>query len=87
MRNGVRDVSPRWDVSCRRRSGGRSGGESGEWDRHVGEGNRGDEEVMMMEKFGDQDRNADMAGEFAKRTGMAVVKTVFQRRQEDRESC
>uniref|UniRef100_A0A7N8XCY4 Endonuclease/exonuclease/phosphatase domain-containing protein n=1 Tax=Mastacembelus armatus TaxID=205130 RepID=A0A7N8XCY4_9TELE len=51
---------------------------------HVGEGNRGDEEVMG--KFGMQDRNAEgqMVVDFAKRMEMAVVNTFFQKREEHR---
>ena len=46
---------------------------------HVGEGNRGDEDVMS--RFGIQDRNAgQIVVDFAKRMEMAV-NTFFQRRQ------
>ncbi|KAK2887924.1 hypothetical protein Q8A73_019372 [Channa argus] len=49
---------------------------------HVGEGNRGDENVMGT--FGLQDRNTEgqMVVDFAKRMEMAVVNTFFQKRQE-----
>ncbi|KAK2918392.1 hypothetical protein Q8A73_002763 [Channa argus] len=51
---------------------------------HVGEGNRGDENVMG--RFGLQDRNTEgqMVVDFAKRMEMAVVNTFFQKRQEHR---
>ncbi|XP_053346567.1 craniofacial development protein 2-like [Clarias gariepinus] len=51
---------------------------------HVGEGNRGDENVMG--RFGLQDRNVEgqMVVDFAKRMEMAVVNTFFQKRQEHR---
>ncbi|MGL4878533.1 hypothetical protein, partial [Paraclostridium dentum] len=50
----------------------------------VGEGNRGDENVMG--RFGLQDRNAEgqMVVDFAKRMEMAVVNTFFQKSQEHR---
>ncbi|KAK3554595.1 hypothetical protein QTP70_027892, partial [Hemibagrus guttatus] len=51
---------------------------------HVGEGNRGDEEVMC--KFGVKKRNLEgqMVVDFAKRMYMAVVNTYFQKREEHR---
>ena len=45
---------------------------------HIGEGNRGDEEVLG--RFGIQDRNAEgqMVVDFAKKMEMARVNTFFQ---------
>ena len=51
---------------------------------HVGEGNRGDENVMG--RYGDKARNAEgqMLVDFATRMEMAVVNTYFKKREEHR---
>ena len=51
---------------------------------HVGEGNRGDENVMG--RYGDKARNAEgqMVVDFATRMEMAVLNTYFKKREEHR---
>ena len=59
-----------------------------DFNSHVGEGNRGDEEVMG--RFGFQDRNTDrqmMVHWMVQRMEMAVVNTFFQKRQEHKVTC
>ncbi|KAK3566779.1 hypothetical protein QTP86_004518 [Hemibagrus guttatus] len=55
-----------------------------DFNRHVGEGNTGDEQVMG--KFGVKERNLEgqMVVDFAKRMDMAVINTYFQKREEHR---
>ncbi|KAK3570538.1 hypothetical protein QTP86_022087, partial [Hemibagrus guttatus] len=55
-----------------------------EFNGNIGEGNTGDEEVIV--KFGVKERNLEgqMVVDFAKRMDMAVVNTYFQEREEHR---
>ena len=55
-----------------------------DFNRHVGEGNRGDENVMG--RYGDKARNAEgqMLVDFTTRMEMAVVNTYFKKREEHR---
>ena len=50
-----------------------------DFNEHVGEGNRGDENVMG--RYGDKARNAEgqMVVDFATRMEIAAVNTLFQR--------
>lgn len=56
-----------------------------DFNSHVGEGKRGDEEVM--DRSGIQDRNAEgqRLVDFTKRMNMAAVNTYFQMRQGRRQ--
>ena len=51
---------------------------------HVGEGNRGDEEVMGRFGLGERNAEGQRVIDFAKRMEMAVVNTFFLKRQEHR---
>ncbi|KAK3544001.1 hypothetical protein QTP70_032759 [Hemibagrus guttatus] len=51
---------------------------------HVGEGNRGDEEVMGKSGVKETNLEGQMVVDFAKRMDMAVVNTYFQKREEHR---
>ena len=51
---------------------------------HVGEGNRGDEEVMGRYGVGGRNVEGQMIVDFAKRMRMAVVNTYFKKREEHR---
>ncbi|KAK3569463.1 hypothetical protein QTP86_031436 [Hemibagrus guttatus] len=51
---------------------------------HVGEGNRGDEEVMGKSGVKETNLEGQMVVDFAKRMDMAVVNSYFQKREEHR---
>lgn len=56
---------------------------NGDFNGHVGEGNRGDEEVVGS--FGIQDRNTEEQVDWtAKSMEMAIMNTFFGKRQEHR---
>ena len=55
-----------------------------DFNAHVGEGNRGDEEVMGAYGVGERNAEGQMVIDFAKRMEMAVVNTYFKKELEHR---
>ncbi|KAI5093469.1 hypothetical protein C0J45_16607 [Silurus meridionalis] len=56
-----------------------------DFNRHVGEGNRGDEEVMGRYGFKERNVEGQMVVDFAKRMEIAVVNTYFKKKKDHRD--